>query len=97
MINEIQPKIKFQNIVQCPFNNNIRVFQLLNHLPREHNVFVGENWLTVSEKRKRENKTKLTKNKTKNRHTSSTPPPPHIQNKHDAPDELENDPPKQSV
>ena len=22
MINEIQPKIKFQNIVQCPFNRN---------------------------------------------------------------------------
>ena len=23
MINEIQPKIKFQNIVQCPFNEKL--------------------------------------------------------------------------
>ena len=27
MINEIQPKMKFQNIVQCPFKSNIRLVQ----------------------------------------------------------------------
>ena len=31
MINEIQPKIKFQNIVQCPFNLSIK--QVINNFP----------------------------------------------------------------
>ena len=29
MINEIQPKIKFQNIVQCPFNIVIKELQIV--------------------------------------------------------------------
>ena len=30
MINEVQPKIKFQNIVQCPFNILEKTIQLPN-------------------------------------------------------------------
>ena len=32
MINEIQPKIKFQNIVQCPFNIFVEEIQITEYI-----------------------------------------------------------------